>query len=171
MKQWVKEMMEDQPGKGLKEQKQVGDPTGDEQWQPAAVLDQLDIDDEFRSKWRLKWVRSGDRKHMRRMEQEGWSLVSRLETGDKIEHNSEQHLSGWINDPAKMSETYFVERELVLMKLPMARYLKRKEYYDNEANERIEAVTKRNRPNAAGGGEITGSVKIMPPGERPRIIQ
>lgn len=126
-----------------------------DEWVPASILDQIEGLD--RENFGYRWARK-DPARIRKLQAEGWSFVNEAE-GDRVLHRRAQTSS--LEDGRQLtSEVDF--REVVMMKLPIARVAARRRYFQKRTDKATELINREAQQQAANlGGEIRPTVRIQ----------
>jgi len=127
----------------------------DEQWVPASLLDTIDGLD--RERFAYRWT-SKDPSIIRKRIAEGWTFVKEAD-GDHVLHRRSKDRS--LEDGSALtSETEY--RDVVMMKLPMARANARRRYFQKKTDRATEMVNREAQSEgAAKGVEIKPTIRIQ----------
>lgn len=137
----------------------------EDEWVPASLLDEIEGLD--RENFVYKWARK-DAQRVRALQQEGWSYVNEAD-GDRIFHKRPQASS--LEDGAQLSSVTEM-RELVMMKLPVGKADKRRQYFQRKTDRMTEQVTREAQQAAvAAGGQIDPQIRIQSGNSEPTVIE
>lgn len=125
-----------------------------DEWVPASILDQIEGLD--RENFVYKWARK-DSTRVRKLQAEGWAFVNEAD-GDRIFHKRAR--ASALDDGSSLtSEVEF--RDVVMMKLPVARAEARRRYFQKRTDKATELINRDAQQQAANmGGEINPKVRI-----------
>ena len=124
----------------------------EDEWVPASLLDSIEGLD--RDNFVYRWARK-DSGRVKKLQAEGWSFVNEAE-GDRILHRRAKSLD---DGRALTSEVDF--REVVMMKLPIAKAEARRRYFQRKTDKATELINRDAQDKAAAmGGEINPKVRI-----------
>jgi hypothetical protein len=126
----------------------------DDEWAPAPILDGLDGLDRENFVYRWADKRPG---RIKKLMAEGWSFVN-SEEGDHVLHRRAQ--TGQLDSGrALTSEVDF--REVVMMKLPMAKAESRRRYFQRKTDKAVAVINRDVAQEARNlGGEITPKAMV-----------
>ncbi len=128
----------------------------EDEWVPASILDKIEGLD--RENFVYRWADRVKPGRVRKLQAEGWSFVNEAD-GDRILHRRAQS-SSLADGSALTSETEY--RDMVMMKLPVARAEARRRYFQKRTDKATEMINREAQQQAANlGGEIKPSVRIQ----------